>query len=154
MDVIQLLDRASDKQWALATYLNKCYQEIHKGEMASIYLKQMIGITKIEMDACIIDKNISDRMYFEAIHMYDKNIMETSLAESIHYEQCISTQRIQHNAKTIIANKLGGYIWRLQTKYDTLYKNQDILAENFEIFRDNILPELNRIDQLLKQYNF
>jgi len=42
----------------------------------------------------------------------------------------------------------------LQKKYDVLFAKQEILAKNFEVFRDNILPDLNEIDQLLKQYKF
>jgi len=42
----------------------------------------------------------------------------------------------------------------LQKKYDVLFAKQDILAKNFEIFRDDILPDLNEIDQLLQHYKF
>ena len=62
--------------------------------------------------------------------------------------------RIQYNAKASIAEKLVFYLGLLQKKYDVLFAKQEILAKNFEIFRDNILPDLNQINQLLQQYKF
>jgi hypothetical protein len=46
------------------------------------------------------------------------------------------------------------YLWTLQKKYDLLEEKEDIVANNFTVFRDNILPDLNQIDELLKQYDF
>ena len=117
-------------------------------------MKQEMQIIKGDMESCLIEKNISDKSYFDAIDRYDQNIMETSLNESIQYENCASENRIQYNAKTGIAQKLVFYLGVLQKKYDVLFAKQEILAQNFEIFRDKILPDLTQIDQLLQQYKF
>ena len=106
------------------------------------------------MEACLVDKNISDKAYFDAVERYDQNIMEVSLNESITYETCATENRIQYNAKTSIAQKLVFYLGLLQKKYDLLFAKQEILAQNFEVFRDKILPDLNQIDDLLTQYKF
>lgn len=106
------------------------------------------------MEACIKDKDISDKSYFDAIDRYDQNIMNVSLNESIKYETCATENRIQYNAKTSILRKLVFYLGLLQKKYDILFAKQDILTKNFTVFRDNILPDLNQIDDLLQQYKF
>jgi hypothetical protein len=80
--------------------------------------------------------------------------MEASLNESIQHETCATENRIQYNAKTSIARKLVFYLGLLQKKYDVLFAKQDIVAQNFQIFRDKILPDLNQIDALLQQYKF
>ena len=76
----------------------------------SAYMRQEMQILKSDMDACIVDKNTSDKVYFDAIDRYDQNMMKTSLNESIKYENCASENRIQYNAKTSIANKLVFYL--------------------------------------------
>jgi len=153
-DVIEVLNLSIDKQEALAKYLTECNQELQKWDAISAYMKKEMKILKSDMESCLTDKNISDKAYFDAIDRYDQNIMEVSIVESITYENCASENRIQYNAKTSIARKLVFYLWLLQKKYDVLFAKQDILAKNFEIFRDDILPDLNEIDQLLQHYKF
>lgn len=62
------------------------------------------------MNACLTDKNISDKAYFDAVDRYDQKLMESSLAQSIVYENCAAENRIQYNAKTSIAQKLVFYL--------------------------------------------
>ncbi len=152
-NIIQLLNIADNKQEALSEYLNTVYRELNKWDTIAAYLKQEMEIIKSDIQAYNIDKQISDKMYFEAMNMYDQKIMEISLKESIQYEKYSSEKRIQYNAKASIINKLVFYLWLLQKKYDILFDKQEILAKNFEIFRDNILPELNEINALIHQYN-
>lgn len=153
-DVIGILNLSTDKEEALAKYLTECDQELQKWDTISAYMKQEMGILKGDMQSCLVEKNISDKAYFDAIDRYDQSIMQTSLDESMQYEICATKNRIQYNAKTGIAQKLVFYLWVLQKKYDLLFTKQEILAQNFEVFRDKILPELNQIDQLLQQYKF
>jgi len=153
-DVISLLNLSVNKQETLIKYLNECDQELQKWGAISAYMTQEMNILKWDMQSCLTDKNISDKAYFDAIDRYDQKIMEASLKESISYETCASENRIQYNAKASIAGKLVFYLGVLQNKYNILFAKQDILAKNFEVFRDNILPDLNQIDQLLQQYKF
>lgn len=153
-DIIQLLNASADKKAALAKYLTECDENLKKGENISTYMKQEMALLKMDMQSCLIDKDTSDKAYFDAIDIYDQDLMETALNDSITYEQCATENRIQYNAKTEVARKLVFYLWLLQKKYDVLFNKQEILAENFKIFRDNILPDLNEIDSLLAQYTF
>ena len=153
-DVIQLLNSSADKKAALAKYLTECDENLKKGENISTYMKQEMALLKMDMQSCLADKDTSDKAYFDAIDIYDQDLMETALNDSITYEQCATENRIQYNAKTEVARKLVFYLWLLQKKYDVLFNKQEILAENFKIFRDNILPDLNEIDSLLAQYTF
>lgn len=153
-DVIDLLNVSADKEVALTNYLTECDQEINKWDNISAYMKQEMEMLKSDMKACATDKNISDKAYFDAVDRYDQDIMDASLSDSLKYENCITENRIQYNAKTSIATKLAFYLWLLQKKYDILSKKQDIVAQNYDIFRDGILPDLNEIDELLKQYTF
>ncbi len=153
-DVINLLDISMNKAEALTKYLNECYQELQKWDAISAYMRQEMQILKSDMDACIVDKSTSDKVYFDAIDRYDQDMMEVSLNESIKYENCATENRIKYNAKTSVARKLVFYLWLLQQKYDVLSTKQEILAQNFTIFRDKILPDLNQINELLQQYKF
>ena len=153
-DIIEVLNIATNKEEALITYLNDCEQNLQKWDSISAYMKQEMVLFKWDMQSCLTEKNISDKSYFDAIDRYDQKIMEASLADSITYENCATENRIQYNAKASIAEKLVFYLGLLQKKYDVLFTKQEILAKNFEIFRDNILPDLNQIDQLLQQYKF
>lgn len=153
-DVIEVLNISTNKEEALTKYLNDCFEELQKWDTIAAYMKQESEILKWDMQSCLIEKSISDKSYFDAINRYDQNIMDTSLTDSLKYERCVTENRIQYNAKIGIAQKLVFYLWILQKKHDVLLAKQEILAKNFEIFRDNILPDLNEIDQLLKQYKF
>lgn len=153
-DVVALLNLSINKEEVLAKYLTECDQELQKWDTISAYMKQEMDILKSDMEACITDKGISDKAYFDAIDRYDQNIMDVSLNDSIKYENCAVENRIQYNAKTSVARKLVFYLWLLQKKYDILFAKQEIVTQNFTIFRDKILPDLNQIDELLKQYTF
>ena len=153
-DVVALLNLSTNKEEVLAKYLTECDQELQKWDTISAYMKQEMDILKSDMEACITDKGISDKAYFDAIDRYDQNIMDVSLNVSIKYENCAVENRIQYNAKTSVARKLVFYLWLLQKKYDILFAKQEIVTQNFTIFRDKILPDLNQIDELLKQYTF
>jgi len=153
-DVIEILNLSPDKQAALAEYLTDCDKNLQQWDTIATYMRQDMDILKEDMQSCIIEKNISDKVYFEAIDRYDQDMMQTALTESIYYETCATENRINYNAQTSILRKLVFYLWILQKKYDVLFAKQDIVTNNYEIFRDNILPDLNQIDELLKQYNF
>ena len=153
-DIIEVLNIATNKEEALTKYLNDCEQNLQKWDSISTYMNQEMVVLKWDMQSCLTEKNISDKAYFDAINRYDQKIMEASLADSITNENCATENRIQYNAKASIAEKLVFYLGLLQKKYDVLFAKQEILAKNFEIFRDNILPDLNEIDQLLQQYKF
>jgi phage shock protein A len=154
IDIIELLNISTDKKDALNRYLNDAQENLLKGDSISAYMKQEMNILKEDMQSCLTEKQISDKEYFDAIDRYDQNIMETSLNSSIMHENCVTEKRIQYNAKASIIQKLVFYLGLLQQKYDILFAKQDILTQNFEIFRDKILPDLNQIDELLKQYTF
>ncbi len=151
-NIIEVLSLSIDKEKALTSYLTDCEKELQKWDTLSTYLRQEMNVIKWDMEACIAEKNISDKAYFDAVDRYDQNIMQDALTTSIKYEICAAQNRIQYNAKVSIAQKLVFYLGVLQRKYDVLFKKQEILAKNFDIFRDWILPDLNEIDQLLKQY--
>lgn len=153
-DIIHTIDIASDKEGALIQYLTECDQEIQRGDTIAAYLKQEMQIYKDTMESCMRDKDISDQTYFDAVEMYDQNIMNTAVTSSITYEKCIAENRIQYNAKITIVKKIVFYLGLLQKKYEILSEKQEILAKNYEIFRDKILPELNELDKFLEQYRF
>ena len=153
-DIIALLDISTDKTQALNTYLINCEQALQKWWAISTYIQQEVQILKWDMESCLKDKNISNQAYFDAIDSYDKATMEQSIQDAITYENCATENRIQYNAKTGVARKLVFQLWLLPKKYDVLFAKQSIVTENFKVFRDNIVPDLNEIDTLLKQYTF
>lgn len=153
-DIIGVLDVSVNKEEALAKYLSDSNKELQKWDAIAAYIKQEMEIFKGDMQSCIVEKNISDKAYFDAIERYDQNIMETSLTDAIGHENCVAENRIQYNAKIGIMNKLVFYLALLQKKYDMLFAKQEVVTKNFKIFRDNMLPELNQIDELIGQYTF
>jgi len=73
-------------------------------------MKQEMVILQGDMNSCLIEKDISDKAYFDAISRYDQSIMDISLTESIAHETCAIENRIQYNAKIGIAQKLVFYL--------------------------------------------
>lgn len=106
------------------------------------------------MESCITQKNIYDREYFEAMEIYDQKTMESALENAIVEEKCAIEQRIQYNAKAEISRKLVFYLGMLQKKYDMLFEKQEIVAKEFDIFKNKLLPDLNEINKTLQQYDF
>lgn len=153
-DIIEMLDVSTNKEDTLTKYLNDSNKELQKWDAIVTYIKQEMEIFKGDMQSCIAEKSISDKAYFDAIERYDQKIMEASLTDAIVYENCIAKNRIQYNAKIGIMNKLVFYLALLQKKYDMLFVKQEIITKNFKIFRDDILPDLNKIDALIKQYTW
>ena len=153
-DVIQLLNISADKQKALSDYLTQCDQTLKKWDSISTYMKQEAEILKLDIESCIKDKNVTDKAYFDAIERYDQDNMEISLNQSIASETCASQKKVEYNANIGIARKLVFYLGVLQKKYNLLAEKQEILAKNYQIFRDGILPDLIQIDELLQQYKF
>ncbi len=152
-NIINTLSIAEDKEVALMTYFNECDKELQKWDSIVAYMKQEMAIFKENMQACLSDKDTSDQAYFDAIETYNQSIMESAIHNSIGYEQCAAENRIKYNAKISIVKKLVLYLGILQQKYDILYAKKDILAKNYEIFKDKILPDLNQIDTLFMQYD-
>lgn len=153
IDIIGLLDMSENKEEALAEYLSESNKQLQKGETIAMYTKQDMEILKRDMQSCVIEKNVSDKVYFDAINRYDQNIMEIALIDSINYENCVAENRIQYNAKIGIMNKLVFYLGLLQKKYDILFDKQEIITKNFIIFKNSMLDELNQVDALIKQYS-
>ncbi len=153
-DIIEMLDVSTNKEDTLTKYLNDSNKELQKWDAIVTYIKQEMEIFKGDMQSCITEKSISDKAYFDAIERYDQKIMEASLTDAIVHENCIAKNRIQYNAKIGIMNKLVFYLALLQKKYDVLFVKQEIITKNFKIFRDDILPDLNKIDALIKQYTW
>jgi len=151
-DIIETLYLSEDKHKTLWTYLTECNNELQKGESIVTYMKQEMKTIKDDREVCINQKWLSDEEYFDAIERYDQNTMDVSISDSIHHEQCITEKRIQYNSKLGIINKMVFYLGILQKKYDILFVKQEIVAKEFTIFKDNILPDLNEIDKILKQY--
>lgn len=153
-DIIHTIDIASDKEDALVQYLTACDQEIQRGDIIATYIKQEMLMYKENMESCMRDKDISDQTYFDAVALYDQHIMDNAITSSIGYEKCVAENRIQYNAKITIIKKIVFYLGLLQKKYEILSNKQEILAKNYDIFRDKILPELNELDEFLNQYRF
>lgn len=153
-DIIETLYLAKDKKETLLAYLKECQNTLQKWDAIATYMKQEMNMIKGDMEICITQKNIYDKEYFDAIEKYDQQRMEETLAESIVYEKCAIENRIQYNAKGELVKKIVFYLGMLQKKYDMLFEKQDIVAKEFNIFQENILPDLNEIDKVLKQYDF
>lgn len=153
-DVIQLLNLSIDKEKTLNDYLNSCNQNLQKWDAISSYMRQEMELIKSDMESCIQAKNLSNSTYFDAIDIYDQTTMDASHSDAVKYEICAIENRIEYNVQGSIVRKLVFYLGLLQKKYDVLFAKQDIVAKNYDIFRDGILPDLNQIDELLKQYTF
>ncbi len=153
-DIIETLYVAEDKHIALSAYLSDCQKWLQKWDTIVTYMKQDMNIIKNNMESCITQKNIYDREYFEAMEIYDQKTMESALENAIVEEKCAIEQRIQYNAKAEISRKLVFYLGMLQKKYDMLFEKQEIVAKEFDIFKNKLLPDLNEINKTLQQYDF
>lgn len=153
-DVIAWLSIATDKRQMLSDYLNQSNTAIQKGSTLISFLRQEISFLQLDMNACLVDKSIADKEYFDSINMYDQASSEKALATSIASDNCASQNRIQYNAKVYLLERIVFFTSILQQKYDLLFNEQETLINHFDVISDNMLQKLNLINDTLKQYQF
>lgn len=153
-DVIEWLSMATDKQKMLSDYLGQSNIALEKWDTLISFLKQELALLQLDMKACLVDKTIADKAYFDSVNSYDQSGSQQAIQTSIANDTCASENRIQLNAKTYLLNKIVFFTSVLQQKYNLLFKEQDTLISHFNVISDTMLQKLNTINETLKSYQF
>lgn len=118
------------------------------------FLKQELSLLQLDMKACLVDKTIADKAYFDSVNTYDQSGSQQAVRASIASDTCASENRIQSNAKTYLLDKVVFFTSILQQKYNLLFNEQDTLINHFDVMSDAMLQKLNLINETLKSYQF
>ena len=118
------------------------------------FLKQELALLQLDMKACLVDKTIADKAYFDSVNSYDQSGSQQAVQTSIASDTCASENRIQSNAKTYLLDKIVFFTSILQQKYNLLFNEQDTLINHFDVMSDTMLQKLNLINETLKSYQF
>lgn len=153
-DVIGWLTLATDKQKMLSDYLTQSNAALQKWDMLISFLRQELALLQLDMRACLIDKTIADKAYFDSVNIYDQSGSEKAIQTSIASDTCASQNRIQSNAKTYLLDKIVFFTSILQQKYNLLFNDQDTIVNHFDVISDSMLQKLNMINETLKTYQF
>jgi hypothetical protein len=113
-----------------------------------------LPLLKIDLNACVVDKNLADSQYFKSINAYNTEDSDLALQQSIENDRCASEKRIQYNAKSYLLSKLTFYASTLQAKQKLLSDNQDMIINHLESIKTAILQKLTDINTLLNTYTF
>ena len=151
-DILEALRLSNDRQKTLSDYISNCNIALADGESTLMLLQQELSLLKLDMDACQVDKDAADKLYFEWVNNYDQTSATQALDASINNDKCASEKRIESNAKTYILNTLGFYQGMLQAKYDLIFNEQETLVQHSDVIDDATLTKLNTINETLKLY--
>lgn len=151
-EIIQALSFSEDKQNTLTTYLTQCNEYLEKWANIIMSLQQELALTKLDMNACQVDKNIADKSYFQWVNNYDDLTAQEALTQSIQSDKCATENRIQYNAKTYLLQKAVFFESLLQERYDLLYNEQNLLVNHFDVISDTLIAKLNLINETLQKY--
>ena len=119
-----------------------------------MYLQQTLPLLKIDLNACISDKNLADTQYFKSINEYNIQDSDLALQQSIISDRCASEKRIQYNAKSYLLSKLIFYTSTLQSKQKLLQDEQDMIINHLDSIKTDILEKLTQINIALQTYTF
>lgn len=153
-NIIEWLSMATDKQQMLSDYLSQSNIVLEKWDMLISFIKQELALLQLDMKACLVDKTIADKAYFDSVNSYDQSGSQQAIQTSIANDTCAAENRIQLNAKTYLLNKIVFFTSVLQQKYNLLFKEQDTLISHFNVISDTMLQKLNTINETLKSYQF
>jgi len=154
-NVIDILEFELDRASVIREYLDSININIIKSDFALTNLKEDMIILQEDMDFCVSQKKVSDSRYIEWINSdYQYALMAKNLEDSLSYGQCISDKKIQYSSKKLLADKIYFYNNILKIKYSYLSKNEEIIANNYDLIRDWLLQNLLDIKKMLEKYNF
>ena len=151
-DIIQALSLSTDRQATLQKHLSDSSNAIEQWAGLIAFINQEISLLQLDMNACTVDKNTADKLYFDSVNNYDQTMAQSALQDSIRNDTCASEKRIEYNAKTYLLDKLTFYAGLLQSKYDLVSTKQDMLINHFDVISDTVLQELQQINTALDTY--
>ncbi len=104
------------------------------------------------MRTCLVDKDIADRAFFDAVNANDDIAARRALDDSLVASTCATEYRVQYNALQAQYDKLIFYVDVLQKKYDYIISRQDMIVQHFSILRVDLLKELTAIAAELQRF--
>lgn len=154
-NVLDLLDSEMDKRGVMDQYLATLDTAILKSDFVSSVLKEEMAVLNADMSYCLTSKKESDANYIDSVNdIYERQLMDQSLQDSIKYGVCAAEKRVQYNAKKIVLDKLNLYADILAMKYSYLSKNNDTIVDHYDLIRSDLLENLLSVKRMLEKYDY
>lgn len=154
-NVLDLLDSEIDKRRVMDRYLATLDSAILRSDFVSSVLKEEMAVLNADMNYCLSSKKESDANYVDSVNdVYERQMMDQSLQDSIKYSTCAAEKRVQYNAKKVVLDKLVLYSDILVMKYNYLSKNNDTIVDHYDLIRSDLLENLLSIKRMLEKYGY
>lgn len=151
-DIVALLDQAVDKSVVVSDYLADTRALLDRVATQSEYTSARLNLLTDLMKACLTDKEIADRSFFDAINANDDEAAALWLDASLRASVCATEYRVQLNALKVQDDKLTFYVTILQKKYDYIDTQKEYIEKYYSILRPDLLEELTAIAASLQSF--
>lgn len=152
IDTIELLDWTSNKLVVLESHLKQIEISLDKMQTQIELLKDFWDERRSDATNCENLKKNADSMFFQWVKSNEVDSINEWLNESVINWPCYMKNRTLSNAYMVLYDKLGFYKVVLQKKYNVITANQDMILQNFEMFRNNNLEKLISIRNELSNF--
>jgi len=152
INVIDLVDEAPNKQQVLELHINQMDSANTRLQDISATLLSMSDEKKSESTICDAEKTTADTMFFQWLSQNEKDEVREWLNSSLENWPCYITNRILANAYYKVYDKVNYFSTLLASKQQLVETNQDMILENYQLFRDNYLDKLIDLRTRLGDY--
>lgn len=151
-DVIALLDQSTDKQSVLDSYIVATDLLLRDAEwqLETTFLR--LWVLREAMRQCLLDKDIADRAFFDAVTLNDDLAARSAVENSSRASVCATDYRVQLNALQAQYDKLSFYVAVLEKKYNYILDKRDNIVQYFFVLKSDLLNDLTKIAAELQSF--
>lgn len=153
IDIIWLLESSPNKIVVYESHYNQVQNQIDIMNNLLDSVKEIVDEKKVESQSCETLKTNSDTQFFMWVKNNDIDILVDWLEWSLESWPCYIENRIKSRAYAIVYNKMVFYRNILERKHDLLMNNQDQILQNYQLFKNNVLSELQDINSQIIDYD-
>jgi hypothetical protein len=104
------------------------------------------------MRQCLLDKDIADRAFFDAVTLNDDLAARSAVENSSRASVCATDYRVQLNALQAQYDKLSFYVAVLEKKYNYILDKRDNIVQYFFVLKSDLLNDLTKIAAELQSF--
>ena len=151
-DIVAVLDQSPNKSEVIQIYLASSDDLLFRGYAELDRAALRIGVFRSLMESCLIDKNLADNLFFDAVNNNDDAQAESALEDSLRASTCSTDYRVQLNALQAQYDKLLFYVTILQDKYNYIDAHKDNIEQYYFVLKPELLLNLTAIASQLQSF--
>jgi len=151
-DIVAVLDQSPNKSEVIQIYLDSTHELLVRAYTELDRAALRINVFRGLMESCLIDKNLADSLFFDAVHNNDDIQAQINLEDSLRASGCATDYRVQLNALQTQYNKLLFYVTILQDKYNYIDTHRINIEQYFFVLKPELLRDLTAIASQLQSF--